>query len=170
MHAQALIFYTREGINERRRYADRLITCGIVNAPENRAPTTFEGNPYLEVASCISQRHLENGQRIGPNSLIEEGSTCQTGSRQREIMADYIGSAITARYLNSRPRLPAERSTSLLNFFVAMQCASEREGAEYLSANDRMAIYLQQPEVQEALGCSGANVTQMLCSIPETLR
>lgn len=170
MYAQALIFYTREGSNERRSFADRLVACGIVNAPENAAPKTFEGNPYVEIASCVSERHLENGTRIGANSLIEEGSSCQTGSRQREIMADYIGSAITTRYLNSRPRIPAERSGALLNFYVAMQCASEEATSAYLSANDRMTIFLQQPEIQEALGCQGSDLPQMLCPIPESLR
>lgn len=169
MHAQALIFYTREGISERRRLADRLVNCGIVSGPANPAPRTFEGNPYVEISSCVSQRHLDNGQRIGAQSLVEEGTSCQTGSRQREIMADYIGSAVTVRYLNSRPRSPGEKSGSLLNFFVAMQCASEKEGPEYLSANDRMTVYLQQPEIQEALGCGG-EVPQMLCPVPESLR
>jgi hypothetical protein len=166
MANQGITVYRREPeTGGNRDYAERLQRCGVVQAPRNPAPSTYEGSPYLPIISCVSQS-VGRAPITGSSRISEE--TCNAETTMPETIADYVASSVIARMIKRTPATISQDRRSLVpNFYSSVSCGGP--GAEnYLSNRDRMNLFLQPVTIQHAVQCEGSGL-QPVCAIPSAL-
>ncbi len=150
-----------------RSIVERLERCGVVVAPQNPAPLTYDGTPYLSMISCVSQSYSQSHSPIAASTRISN-ATCDRSTKMMETIADYVGSSLTARVLNRAPSaIPAERRGNLPSFYSSVACGSSGD-TSYLPPDQRMNLFLQPSAIQSAVGCDPSGL-QPMCPLPSTL-
>ncbi len=171
MAAQALTVFASENTS-RRTHTERLVTCGVVNAPVVLAPKKYEGSPYLSMISCVSERYPLNGtpapvtgsSDIGSSAVVCDAQTPQV----KETVADYIGSSLTAFALKRGLAIDPGRGDLIGMFYNSVHCdEKDRENPSYAQSSVRMSIFLQPGKSRDTLACTGEVSRE--CTIPPGL-
>lgn len=171
MENQGFNIYARED-DSRRSLVVRLAGCGVVSTPPVLSPRTYEGNPYLPIIACVGNRHLDQQRTINNETHIQEGTqgeSCDRSTVMSETIADYVASSVISRMLINYPDIvPRERRSLLPMFYNGVQCSPPNGDNAYLDRNSRMNLFLDNPIIQETLGCDGSTLASM-CPIPTSL-
>lgn len=168
MANQGLTIYRHEpDTGGNREIVEKLQRCGVVQAPENPAPLTYEGTPYLPILSCVSQNYSVSHGAIAAGTRISS-ATCNRETKMAETIADYVSSTLTARILNRNPAaIPSNRGVHLPNFFSSVVCGNDNDPM-YLTGEERMNLFLNPAVTQTAVGCDPAGL-RPVCPLPASL-
>ncbi len=146
---QAMTLFAGDRNSASRRSAEALRACGLLEAPQVRAPSTYAQYPFLDSARCVSQavpedQHLNllntQGGKPGPtfqrepigestpidNSQIRCGHPDRVSSEpdslhdvHKECLADQIGADLLAAHIARSPQSFRERPRQDVLFFFA---------------------------------------------------
>lgn len=144
---------------QRNAAVKKLYQCGVLKKPRFDFDQSLTGYPFQKIRDAASYEYQGLIEvKNSPFTIERDQNRCRSISM--ESFADNLGAVVMNRFLKLYPEfLTPDPTNTLLFNLSAENCRKLNIRSyglfEYPRTNERLATYMQAPEVQNALGCKG---------------